>query len=102
ARGRVGGEEHDAGGVATRRRQLGRHHRAEELVRDLDEDAGTVAGAGLGTDGAAVVQVVQHGEGVPDDVVAGGAGQRGDEADAARVVLLGRLVQTGSRGGSRR
>ena len=43
---------------------------AEERVRDLSQDAGAVAGVGLGAGGAAVLEVAQGGQGLVDDVVA--------------------------------
>ena len=54
---------------------------------------GAVTGVDLGAGGTAVVEVAQRGEGLGDDVVAGLAGQRGDERDAAGVVLVARVVE---------
>ena len=67
--------------------------RAEEGVRDLRDDAGTVAGAGVGADRAAVLEVAQRVERGGDDVVAGGAAQGGDHGQPAGVLLVGRVVQ---------
>ena len=66
---------------------------AQERVGDLHQDAGAVAGVGLGAGGAAVVEVAQGGEGLGHDVVAGLAGQGRDEGDAAGVVLVARVVE---------
>ena len=41
----------------------------EELVRDLDQDAGAVAGQRVGADGAAVLEVLEDAERVLDDLV---------------------------------
>ena len=48
---------------------------------------------GLGAGGAAVVEVAQGGERLRDDVVAGLAGQGGDERDATGVVLVAWVVE---------
>ena len=44
-----------------------RHLLAEELVRDLDQDAGAVAGQRVGADRAAVGQVLQDQQALLDD-----------------------------------
>ena len=80
-------------GVGPARRQLEVDDLAQERVRDLDQDAGAVAGVGLGAGGAAVVEVAQGGEGLVDDVVARRATQGGHEGDAAGVVLVLRPVE---------
>ena len=41
----------------------------EELVRDLDEDAGAVAGDRIGADRAAMLEVLENVERVLDDLV---------------------------------
>ena len=74
---------------------------AQERVGDLDQDAGAVAGVGLGAGGAAVVEVAQRGERLGHDVVAGHAGQGRHEGDAAGVVLVARVVEPLG-GGNRR
>ena len=53
--------------------QLEVDDRAEELVRDLDQDAGAVAGVRLGAAGAAVLEAEQRGERLAHD-----ARDRGD------------------------
>ena len=65
----------------------------EEPVGHLHEHAGAVAGVGFTADGTAVVEVAQRGEAVGDDLVAGHAGEGRDHGDAARVVLVLRVVQ---------
>jgi hypothetical protein len=73
---------------------------AEEFDGDLGEDAGAVAGDGVGVDGAAVREGLEGGDGAVDDIGRAFAGEFRDEADAACVVLLIRMVQGGrDRGG---
>jgi hypothetical protein len=90
---RVGGQEADADAVAPGLGQLEVDRRAEEAVRQLDEDPGAVAGADVGTLGAAVLQVVERLERLDHDVVAGDVVQARDHGDAARVVLVPRVVE---------
>ena len=59
----------------------------EELVRDLHQDAGAVAGARIGADRAAVLEVAQDGERVLDQLVRLAALDVGDEADAAGILV---------------
>src|SRR5699024_7722340 len=68
-------------------------HLAQEAVRDLGEDARAVAGVRLGADRASVIEVVQRGEGMGDDVVPGIAAEGGDEGHSARVVLVSTVVE---------
>ena len=65
----------------------------EELVRDLNQDAGAIAGFRIAAAGAAVRQVDQNLDALDDDVVRLLALDVGDEADAAGIVLLARVVQ---------
>ena len=64
----------------------------EEVVGDLDEDARAVAGVDLAAAGAAVLQVLERDDPVPDDLVRLLAIQPHDKADAAGVVLVLRVV----------
>ena len=66
----------------------------QELVRDLHQDAGAVAGQRVGADGAAMGQVLQDLEAVLDDRVARPRLQVGDEADAAGIVFSLRIVES--------
>jgi hypothetical protein len=59
----------------------------EELVRDLDQHAGTVARHRVGADGAAMLEVLEDGDCILDQEVRISAFEVGDEADAASVVL---------------
>ena len=65
----------------------------EEGVRDLELDAGAVAGVRVAALGAAVLQVDEHLDALLDDRVGAGAADVGDHADAAAVVLMGGGVQ---------
>ena len=64
ALGLVERQERHADGVAADGRQLEVDDRAQEGVRDLGDDARAVAGAGVGADGTAVLEVAQRVEGV--------------------------------------
>ena len=85
-------QERHAHAVFARRRQreaqLGALAR-EELVRNLNQHAGAVAGFRIAAACAAVRQVDQNLDALDDDVVRLLALDVGDEADAAGVVFLG-------------
>ena len=70
-------------------------HGAEEFVRDLHEQSGAVAGALVGAHGTAVLEVAQGGQGGVNDVVARLPPQRGDDGEAAGVLLLLGVVEPG-------
>ena len=59
----------------------------------MDEDAGAVAGEGVGAEGAAVLEVFEDFEGLLNDGVGALAAEIGDESDAAGVVLEGGVVE---------
>ena len=61
---RVAGQEGDAGGVAAAGGQGEVHHRAVEVVGDLDQDAGAVAGVLLAPGRAPVGQVLEGVDGL--------------------------------------
>ena len=86
-------EERGADGVAPAARELEVDDLAQEGVGDLHQDAGTVAGVGLGAGGTSVVEVAQRGQRLGHDVVAGHTGQGRDKGHAARVVLVARVVE---------
>ncbi len=71
---------------------------AEEAVGCSDEDAGAVAAVGFGADGAAVVHILEHEEGVGDDFVGGFALDVADEADATGFVFEAGVVEPLCRG----
>ena len=84
-------QKHHADAVLARRREfdsLSRHLGAIEVVGDLDEDACAVAHQAVGTDRAAVVQVLEDLQTLGDDCVRLVAGDMSDEADAAGIVLV--------------
>ena len=68
-------------------------HRPQELVRNLDHDARTVATVLLGAGRAAVLEVQQGGDGLVDDVAAAAAVHVDDHRDAAGVVLIDGVVE---------
>jgi len=69
------------------------HFLAEELVGDLQQNAGTIAHQRISTDGAAMGEVFQNEQAVLDDLVRLLALHMGDEADAAGIVLVARVVK---------
>ena len=90
-------QEHHADAVLAGRRQgeseLGAFA-AEELVRDLDQDARAVAGLRIAAAGAAMRQVDEDLNAFGDDVVRRLAVDVDDKADSAGVVLVARIVQS--------
>ena len=93
--GGVGGQEGEPSGIRPGVGEGEGHDRAEERVRNLGEDAGTVTHERVGSGGATVVEVAQRGQRVVDDVVAGRSPHRRDERDPAGVVLELAAVQPG-------
>src|SRR6185503_19405077 len=65
----------------------------EEGVRNLHENAGTVAGARIGANSAAMFEVAQNDDRVGDDLMRLLALDVGDEADAAGILLHAEVVQ---------
>ena len=65
----------------------------EEGVRDLHQDAGAVAGARIGADRAAMLEVAENAERVGDDLVRLLALDVGDEADAAGILFQREIVE---------
>src|SRR5262249_27741033 len=75
----------------------------EEFVRDLDQNAGAVARAGVGTNGAAMLKVEEDGERILNDLVGPPPFDIGDEADAAGILVECGIVEpTHGCGGTRR
>ena len=66
----------------------------EELVRDLNEHAGPVAGFRIATAGSAVGEVDEYLNSLADYVVAFVAADAGYKSDAACVVLVRGIVQS--------
>ena len=90
-------QEDHADAVAARIRQGDTHGTAmppEKGVGNLEQDAGAVAGMGVASAGAAMLEVDQDVNGVADDVVGLPAVEVGHDAHAARVVLMSRVVES--------
>ena len=90
-------QEDHADAVFAGRRQVDTllgHFFTEELVGNLQQDACAVAHQRVSAYSAPVVEVVQDAQALLDDLVALLALDVGDEADAASVVFIGRVVQT--------
>jgi hypothetical protein len=66
----------------------------KELVWDLEENAGAVAGLRIASAGPAVSQVEQHLDSLVYDVVTFVAANVSYESDPAGVMLLRRMIQT--------
>ena len=80
-------------GVRQRDARLAAHF-LDEGVRHLQQHAGAVAGIDLAAAGAAVVEVLQDLDRLLEDAVRLVALDVDDEALAARVVLVARVVET--------
>ncbi len=65
----------------------------EKRVRDLQVDAGTVAGLTVSINGAPVINAFEGFDAHFDDGAAGLAIDRGDEADTAGIMLVGGVVE---------
>ena len=65
----------------------------EEGMRDLHQDAGAVAEARVGADGAAMLEVAEDGERIGDDLMRLLALDVGNEADAAGIFLKAGIVE---------
>ena len=66
----------------------------EEFVRNLDQDAGAIAGFWIAAAGAAMRQVEQHLDSLLDNVVTFMAADVGDKTNAAGVVLVRGIVKS--------
>ncbi len=73
---------------------LARHLGLEEAMRDLHEHARAVTHQRIGADGPAMLQIVEDRQTLFDDRVGLHILHMRDEADAAGIVLLGRVVET--------
>ena len=71
------------------------HGVAEEVLRHVDADAGAIAGLAVGVDGAAMADGLQRADRHLDDLAARRAVDLRDEADAARILLVGGVVGIG-------
>ena len=89
-------QEQRADGVVAGRRQceaeLGRLL-GEELVRHLHQDAGAIAGARIGADRAAVLEIEQDRQRILDDLVRLAPFDIGNESDPAGILFQRRIKQ---------
>ena len=95
-RGPILGQEHDADRVAAalgQRETVLARLRGEELVRDLQEHAATIARLRVGPGGASMVEVEEDLQPHAHQVVRLPVVHVGDEADAAGIMLLGGVVE---------
>ena len=65
----------------------------KEDVRNLDEDAGAVAGLRVAAGGAAMGEVDEHLKALADDLVAFFAADVRDQSHAAGIVLIARMIE---------
>ena len=63
-------------------------------MRNLDQEARAVAGIVLASTRAAMVEIIERGQAVADDLVRFPAFQVDDEAHPAAIVFVSRVVQT--------
>lgn len=89
----VGREEAHAYGVGAGGGKFESGGAAQECVRQVQQDAGAVAGAFIGTDCATVLQSAQRGQYVGDDLVAGLVLQGRDHRQTAGILFSSRVVQ---------
>ena len=89
----LGGQERVADGVGPHPRQLEVHFGPQQLVGNLQQDAGAITSLRIGAGGSPVIEVPQGMQAVRDDFVAGDPAQRGHEGDTAGVVLECRVVE---------
>jgi hypothetical protein len=92
-RRRLVGQEDQPDAVLAARRQGGRRHLAQELVRRLDQDAGAVASVDFAAAGAAVAEVDEDLERLLHDGVRLPPFDVDDKADTAGIVLVLGVVQ---------
>ncbi len=92
---RIVRQEDQAGAVLAGGRQVESEiERAKEPVRHLQQQAGAVTGVGLAAARAAVLEIDEELQALLDDVVRLLPLQVDDEADAARVLLVLRVVES--------
>ena len=93
----VARQEHHADGILAGRRQREAQplaFGAEERVRQLDQNAGAVAGQRIGADRATVTQITQYAQAAGDDVVALAVLDVGEKPDPAGIVFVPWVVQS--------
>ena len=87
------GQEADGDAVAAGRRELFADDAAQQLVGELDQDAGAVAGVGVGARCSAVLEVLQRDDRALHGLVAGDTVKARDHGDATGVVFIAGVVQ---------
>ena len=90
---RIDRQEDEAGAIGACGRQREADAGPEEGVGHLDEDAGAVARVRVGPCCAAMLEIDEQGEGLLHQRVAAPAGEVGDKAHAAGIVLGARIVE---------
>ena len=88
--------EQRADGVVAGRRQFEAElggFLGEKFVRHLHQDAGAVAGARIGADRAAVLEIDKDGQRVFDDLVRFASLDVGNKSDAAGILFQRRIKQ---------
>jgi hypothetical protein len=93
---RLARQKAHGGGVAAGRREIDRllaRPIPQQRVRDLDQAAGAIADQRIGPCRAAVIEIDQDLQAALNDVVRLQPLDVRDEADAARIVLVARIVQ---------
>src|SRR6185437_15427194 len=101
---RLDREEHHPYTVGARLRQRKTQRRAFahiEIVRNLDQDAGAVAGKRIAAAGAAMGQIDEDLDALPDDFVRLLTLEIDNEAHPAGVMLITRVVEPDALGGGR-
>ena len=96
----VDGQERHANAVFARSRQLKAQAGAlalEKSVRNLDQNAGAVAGLRIAAAGAPVRQIDQNLNALEDDIVRLVPGNIGHKTDAASIVFLLGIIEALSR-----
>ena len=92
----VAWQKHQARAVITRLRQQNIQLAAfafEKTVRNLQQDTGAITGIDLAAAGAAMLQVLEDGQGLADDGVRLAPMHVDHKTDAAGIVFVGRFVQ---------
>jgi hypothetical protein len=65
----------------------------QKAVRNLNQNARTVAGGGVGTNGPTVIKINQRQNGIADDLVAFAAFEINNKTDATGIVFKGGVVK---------
>ena len=87
------GQEADGHAVAARGREVVADETTQQLIGELEQDPGAVAGVGVGARGPAVLEVLQRDDRALHRLVARLAAEARDHGDATGVVLIAGVVQ---------